>query len=259
MVYAPRPEHFRAAQARLARSTADRAPAVRLREAGGPDGRRALARPWWNARSTARGAPSACSSRYSPSAVQLCAGAGGARHHRRGLLYGRVATSPGIFGGPILKPLTYMEHGYSPATMRRGVMPQPATRRAQSLPLGAHSLGSRSTVASRYLHEIAHNLQADLGLWIENREALMVRLAGDRQRHGSSASSAAGTKRSSPTWRRCCLAARPRRGAWRIFSGHPADKVMTYRPGGPHPTGYLRVLILAEMLRRLGFRAMRRR
>ena len=28
---------------------------------------------------------------------------------------------------------------------------------------------------------------------------------------------------------------------------------MTYRPGGAHPTGYLRVLILAEMLRRMDF------
>jgi hypothetical protein len=28
---------------------------------------------------------------------------------------------------------------------------------------------------------------------------------------------------------------------------------MTYRPGGAHPTGYLRVLILSEMLRRMKF------
>src|SRR5690606_15219615 len=30
-------------------------------------------------------------------------------------------TAPQIFSGPLLKPLCYMEHGYSPATMRRGV------------------------------------------------------------------------------------------------------------------------------------------
>jgi len=30
-------------------------------------------------------------------------------------------SSPTIFQGPILKPLTYLEHGYSPATSRRGV------------------------------------------------------------------------------------------------------------------------------------------
>jgi hypothetical protein len=43
--------------------------------------------------------------------------------------------------------------------------------------------------------------------------------------------------------------------AWGMaeFLSHPSDKVMTYRPGGPHPTGYLRVLILAELVRRMGF------
>ena len=30
---------------------------------------------------------------------------------------------------------------------------------------------------------------------------------------------------------------------------------MTYRPGGAHPTGYLRIFILVEMLRRMGFEA----
>src|ERR1700733_2334903 len=29
--------------------------------------------------------------------------------------------APRIFPGPLLKPLCYMEHGYSPATMRRGI------------------------------------------------------------------------------------------------------------------------------------------
>jgi hypothetical protein len=38
-----------------------------------------------------------------------------------------------------------------------------------------------------------------------------------------------------------------------VFLSHPRQRVMTYRPGGAHPTGYFRVLILAEMLRRMGF------
>ena len=38
-----------------------------------------------------------------------------------------------------------------------------------------------------------------------------------------------------------------------VFLSHPRDKVLTYRPGGPHPTGFLRAFILAEMLRRMGF------
>jgi hypothetical protein len=38
-----------------------------------------------------------------------------------------------------------------------------------------------------------------------------------------------------------------------IFLAHPLPRVMTYRPDGAHPTGFIRVLILAEMLRRMGF------
>jgi hypothetical protein len=39
------------------------------------------------------------------------------------------------------------------------------------------------------------------------------------------------------------------------FLAHPHPKTMTYKPGGAHPTGYLRALILAEMLDRMGFDA----
>jgi hypothetical protein len=38
-----------------------------------------------------------------------------------------------------------------------------------------------------------------------------------------------------------------------VFLANPAPRTMTFRPGGAHPTAYLRVHILAEMLRRLGF------
>jgi hypothetical protein len=38
-----------------------------------------------------------------------------------------------------------------------------------------------------------------------------------------------------------------------LFLSHPRQRVLTYRPGGVHPTGFFRVLILAEMLRRMEF------
>jgi hypothetical protein len=40
-----------------------------------------------------------------------------------------------------------------------------------------------------------------------------------------------------------------------LFLAHPAPRALTYRHGGAHPTGFLRGLILAEMLRRMGFEA----
>ena len=163
------------------------------------------------------------------------------------------ATSPGIFGGPILKPLTYMEHGYSPATMRRGISLSRLLGEPNPFPLVRIPWDRDRPWQAEYLHEISHNLQADLGLWVENRQALMVRLAGDR--HAPRVVSIFGR------WHKeifADLAAMLLGGpavAWGMaeFLSHPADKVMTYRPGGPHPTGYLRVFILAEMLRRLGF------
>jgi hypothetical protein len=43
--------------------------------------------------------------------------------------------------------------------------------------------------------------------------------------------------------------------AWGMmeFLAHPGARALTYRPGGAHPTGWVRVLILTEMLRRMGF------
>jgi hypothetical protein len=43
--------------------------------------------------------------------------------------------------------------------------------------------------------------------------------------------------------------------AWGMatFLANPAPRTMTFRAGGAHPTAYLRVHILAEMLRRIGF------
>jgi hypothetical protein len=37
------------------------------------------------------------------------------------------------------------------------------------------------------------------------------------------------------------------------FLSHPGARALTYRPGGAHPTGWIRVLMLTEMMRRMGF------
>jgi hypothetical protein len=39
------------------------------------------------------------------------------------------------------------------------------------------------------------------------------------------------------------------------FLAHPGARALTYRPGGAHPVGWMRVLILTEMMRRMGFPA----
>jgi len=161
--------------------------------------------------------------------------------------------NPQIFRGPLLKPLTYMEHGYSPATMRRGVSLARLMGEKNPFPIIRIPWDRDNPWQSVFLHEVSHNLQADLGIWQENKDAVSKRLLRDS---------------ADPTmisifsrWHKeifADLAAILLGGtasAWGMmeFLTHPAPKVMTFRPGGAHPTGYIRVFILAEMLAQLGF------
>lgn len=161
--------------------------------------------------------------------------------------------APEIFAGRLLKPLTYMEHGFSPATMRRGVSLVRLLGEKNPFPIIRIPWDRDNPWQSVFLHEVSHNLQADLGIWQENKDAVGKRILqgfGDPQLVGIYS-----------RWHKeifADLAAILLGGtasAWGMmeFLTHPFPKVTTYRPGGAHPTGYFRVLILAEMLERLGF------
>ncbi len=162
-------------------------------------------------------------------------------------------TAPMIFRGPLVRPLTYLEHGYSPATYRRGVTLSRLLGEANPFPLIRIPWDRDNPWQAVFLHEISHNLQADMGLWHENQNALERRFA--RQRTAVSVSSVY------RLWGKeifADLAAVLLGGpaaAWGMldFLSHPAPKTLTFKPGGAHPTGYLRAFILAEMLDRLGF------
>ncbi len=161
--------------------------------------------------------------------------------------------APRIFRGPMLKPICYMEHGFSPATMRRGVLLSRLLGEPNPFPIIRIPWDRDSPWQSVFLHEVAHNLQADLGIWQENRQAVIrriIRASGDP-----------GITRIYGRWHKeifADLAALLLGGpaaAWgmAVFLAHSAPRTLTYRPGGAHPTAYLRILILAEMLRRMGF------
>jgi hypothetical protein len=81
--------------------------------------------------------------------------------------------APRVFGGPVLAPLTYMEHGYSPATMRRGVTLARLLGEPNPFPLIRIPWDRDQPWQATFLHEVCHNLQADLGLWVENRQAII--------------------------------------------------------------------------------------
>ncbi len=162
-------------------------------------------------------------------------------------------SAPLVFRGNMLKPVTYMEHGYSPATMRRGVTLGRLLGERNPFPLIRIPWDRDNPWQSVFLHEVSHNLQADLGLWRENKDAVARRM----KRSGADGFVTSTYSR----WHKeifADLAAVLLGGpasVWGMmdFLAHPSPKTMTYKTGGAHPTGYLRVFILAEMLRRLGF------
>jgi hypothetical protein len=160
--------------------------------------------------------------------------------------------SPTIFPGPLLKPLAYLEHGYSPATSRRGVTLRRLLGETNPFPIIRIPWDRDNPWQSVFLHEVSHNLQADLRIWQENHDAIVKR----SQAFGDPLVSTIFAR-----WHKeifADLAAVLLGGTasvWGMmeFLSHPTPAVLTFRPGGAHPTGYLRAFILAEMLRRMGF------
>jgi hypothetical protein len=161
--------------------------------------------------------------------------------------------APQVFRGPMLKPLCYMEHGFSPATMRRGVLLNRLLGEPNPFPVVRIPWDRDNPWQAVFLHEVSHNLQADLGIWQENRQAVLRRML---QSSGDPA-----ITRIYGRWHKeifADLAAILLGGpaaAWGMaeFLAHPAPRTLTYRPGSAHPTAYIRVHILVEMLRRMGF------
>lgn len=161
--------------------------------------------------------------------------------------------APLVFRGPLLKPLTYMEHGYSPATMRRGVLLSRLLGEANPFPVIRIPWDRDNPWQAVFLHEVSHNIQADLGLWHENQQALGRRVL-KAVRHPLVTSVYRRWHKEIFADLSAILLGGPA-SAWGMmdFLSHPAPRILTYRPGGAHPTGYLRAFIMAEMVERLGF------
>jgi hypothetical protein len=168
--------------------------------------------------------------------------------------YAAVRTGlPGIFSGPVLKPIAYLEHGYSPATMRRGVSIARLLGEPNPFPLIRIPWDRDQPWQAVFLHEVAHNLMADLRVWNETRDAVIRRLAEVRMPLRVTAIYGRWHKEIFADVAAILLGGPASAFSMAEFLAHPADRVLTYRPGGAHPTGLLRAGLMAEMLRRLGF------
>lgn len=156
---------------------------------------------------------------------------------------------------PAPPPFSYVATGFSPATFRRGIPLRRLGKQLNPFPLiqlPYHRLVNPWTLGG-VLHEVSHNLQNDLGLARE----VPRRMASTLLRAGASPQLARVWVR----WNRemfsdMCgmLLGGPSFAAssMDILARGP-EATLHYSPRGPHPPPYLRMLINAELLKRMGF------
>ena len=160
---------------------------------------------------------------------------------------------------PALLPFSYANSGFSPATFRRGVPLRRLRHNPNLFPLimlPQHRLDNVWALSS-VLHEVSHNLQADLGLWDVMPVQIYRRLSGEGRLPPDLA-------RIWAQWHKEMMA-----DMFALVLGGPAaveslmDVVgrapaatLRFSPQSVHPTPYLRVLLSLVLLKRIGFERM---
>jgi hypothetical protein len=164
----------------------------------------------------------------------------------------RLGTAKSI---PAPPPFSYMRTGFAPATFRRRIPLRRLGRQLNPFPLiqlPYHRIVNPWTLGA-ILHEVSHNLHNDLGL----ERVVLTRINGRLRDAGFGDDVASIWTR----WNRELFA-----DVCGLLLGGPAvvgslfdviarapGTVLTYDPGGVHPTPYLRAFISIELLRRMGF------
>jgi hypothetical protein len=157
---------------------------------------------------------------------------------------------------PSLLPFSYAASGFSPATYRRGVPLRRLRHNPNLFPLiqlPQHRLDNVWALSS-VLHEVSHNLQADLGLWEELPVRIYERLTTEGRMTPAVGKVWA-------RWHKEMMA-----DMFALVLGGPAaieslmdvvarapDNTVRFSPLGVHPTPVLRVPISLVLLRRMGF------
>jgi hypothetical protein len=158
---------------------------------------------------------------------------------------------------PSPAPFSYLETGFGPATFRRGVRVSMLGRRPNPFPLVKiphHRLINPWSLGA-IPHEVAHNLQSDLGLW----EALPKRITEAFGRaglprplaalwarwHKESYADLAGTLLIGPAYV----------GSLMDVVGRSRTQVAAYSDEAVHPTPIIRVPLNIQLLERMGFAA----
>ncbi|WP_446745403.1 hypothetical protein [Silvibacterium acidisoli] len=156
---------------------------------------------------------------------------------------------------PAPPPFSYVATGFSPATFRRGIPLRRLGKQLNPFPLiqlPYHRLVNPWTLGG-VLHEVSHNLQNDLGLARDVPRSIGLALlrAGASRKvariwvrwNREMFSDMAGLLLGGPSFAASSMD---------ILARGP-EATVHYSSRGPHPTPYLRMLINAELLRRMGF------
>ena len=155
---------------------------------------------------------------------------------------------------PSPSPFAFVEDGNGPATYRRGVLLSTLGKRPNPFPLvkvPQHRLQNPWTLGA-VPHEVAHNLQNDLGMWTELPKRIRAAMQGPIpdsavetwvQWHKEAYADQAGCLLIGPAYVESLIdVVAKRAGATAAFS-----------PDGVHPTPLVRVPINCRLLRRMGF------
>jgi hypothetical protein len=160
---------------------------------------------------------------------------------------------------PSLLPFSYANSGFSPATFRRGVPLMRLRRNPNPFPLimlPQHRLDNVWALSS-VLHEVSHNLQADLGLWDVIPDRVYRRLIEEGRIPENIAQIWARWHKETMADMFALILGGPAavESLMDVIGRSPANTVR-FSSFSVHPTPYLRVLINLILLRRLGFERM---
>jgi len=156
---------------------------------------------------------------------------------------------------PTPGPFSYMETGFTPSTYRRGIPLTKLGKQINPFPLiylPYHRLVNPWTLGA-ILHEVAHDLQTDLNL----RQAVPRAIAHNLLKAGMSRFvTFTWCGWHSEAWADICgllLGGPVMMGSLMDIAARSPKVTLYFQPKKPHPTPYLRIFILAELLRRIGF------
>jgi hypothetical protein len=156
---------------------------------------------------------------------------------------------------PAPPPFCYMKTGFAPATIRRGIPVRKLGKQLNPFPLVQlpyHRLVNPWTLGA-VMHEVSHNLQSDLGLSKDVPRQVGLRLLNAGMPRAVASVWVRWNREMFADMSALLLGGPEVVGSLMDVIGRAPEAVFAFRATGPHPTPYLRLLISAEMLRRMGF------